>query len=99
MLRTRAWPHCRRPSAVMTSQATASGQHTHPLLPTALQEEYRRTGLWEDTTLADLVRMWAERDPERMAIRGDTQLTYAQLWEAARRLAGSLRANGLAPGE
>jgi cyclohexanecarboxylate-CoA ligase len=71
----------------------------HPLLPAAKQEEFRRLGYWEDLTLAGIVRDWADRDPHRIAITGPTQVTYGELWERARRLAGSLQEAGLEPGE
>ena len=48
---------------------------------------------------ADIVQRGAERHPDRVAITGETQLTYAALWEQARRLAGTLVQAGLAPGE
>jgi len=71
----------------------------HPLLPLELQDEYRRVGYWEELTLASIVESWAERDPDRVAVTGATQLTYGDLWERARRVAGSLREAGLAQGE
>jgi acyl-CoA synthetase (AMP-forming)/AMP-acid ligase II len=70
----------------------------HPLLPPALQEEYRRLGYWEDRTLAEIVRDWAERDGDRLAITGSQPFTYGELWHSARRLAGTL-AERVAPGE
>ena len=63
---------------------------THPLLPPQLQVRFRELGYWEDLTLAEAVRDWAERDPQRVAITGPDPLSYGALWEAARRLAGSL---------
>ena len=70
----------------------------HPLLPPELQREYRSRGDWEDRTLAEIVRDWAERDPQRLAITGPQPLSYAELWSASRRLAGTL-AEGVPPGE
>jgi acyl-CoA synthetase (AMP-forming)/AMP-acid ligase II len=70
----------------------------HPLLPAGLQDEYRGLGYWEDRTLAEIVRDWAERDPERTAITGPQPFTYDELWQSGRRLAGSL-AEDVAPGE
>ncbi|MHB8335672.1 MAG: class I adenylate-forming enzyme family protein [Acidimicrobiales bacterium] len=75
------------------------GTNSHPLLSAELQDEYRRLGYWEDLTLAMMVESWAERDPHRIAVTGETQLTYAELWERARRVAGSLREGGLEDGE
>ncbi len=54
----------------------------HPLLPDALQEEYRRLGYWEDRTLAEIVREWAARDPERTAVTGPGPFTYDKLWRS-----------------
>jgi acyl-coenzyme A synthetase/AMP-(fatty) acid ligase len=71
----------------------------HPLLPADVQAEYRRLGHWEQTTLADIVQRGAHLHPDRIAITGETQLTYGQLWEQARRLAGTLAQAGLEPGE
>ena len=63
---------------------------THPLLPPELQVRFRELGYWEDLTLAEAVRDWAERDPQRVAITGPDPLSYGALWQAARRLAGTL---------
>jgi acyl-coenzyme A synthetase/AMP-(fatty) acid ligase len=71
----------------------------HPLLPAEVQDEYRRLGYWEDTTLADIVQLGAVSHPDRIAITGETQLTYGQLWQQSGRLAGTLREAGLQPGE
>jgi acyl-coenzyme A synthetase/AMP-(fatty) acid ligase len=83
----------------MCTESQASSRHQHPLLPLEVQEEFRRLGYWEDITLADIVQRGAERHPDRVAITGETQLTYAELWEQSRRLAGTLVEAGLAPGE
>jgi acyl-coenzyme A synthetase/AMP-(fatty) acid ligase len=82
----------------LLSGTRAEGRYLHPLLPQDKQEEYRRAGHWEDITLPDIVRSWAERDPERVAVTGESRLTYAELWDQARRLAGALAAAGLEPG-
>jgi acyl-CoA synthetase (AMP-forming)/AMP-acid ligase II len=71
----------------------------HPLLPLELQDEFRRLGHWEGITLADVVADWAERDPDRPAITGPHPVTYGELWERARRVAGSLAAAGLRQGD
>ncbi len=76
-----------------------SGQTPHPLLPAAVQESYRRSGYWEDVTLAEVVRERALREPARPAIVGERALSYGELWESASRLAGTLAAAGLQPGE
>ena len=56
----------------------------HPLLPPEVQEEFRRLGLWEDLTLADVVADWATRHPDRPAVIGPHEVTYGELWEQAR---------------
>lgn len=79
----------------MNSMDSFRSTNSHPLLSAELQEEYQRLGYWEELTLAMLVESWAERDPDRIAVTGETRLSYAQLWEQARRVAGSLRDAGL----
>ena len=70
----------------------------HPLLSADLQKEYRRLGQWEDRTLAEIVREWAQRDPGRPAITGPDPFTYGELHAAGRRLAGVL-SETVEPGE
>ncbi len=55
----------------------------------------------EHATVADLLAGAAARYPDRVALRDAQQqsLTYAQLYDAARRLAGGLRALGVQPGQ
>lgn len=83
----------------MQHETVSRVEHAHPLIPLELQSEWRRFGYWGDLTLAKIVESWVERDPNRIAITGDYQLTYAQLWEKARRVAGALREAGLEPGQ
>src|SRR5262245_40934300 len=71
----------------------------HPLLPLEIQAEYRRLGFWEGITLAEVVAERAAQHPQRMAIIGPEPLSYAELWQRARRLAGYLVDAGLQPGE
>jgi acyl-CoA synthetase (AMP-forming)/AMP-acid ligase II len=73
--------------------------HAHPLLPEELQAEYRRRGDWEGITLAQIVEDWATRDPDRPAVVGPQPLSYGELWQQARRVAGALQDGGLQPGE
>jgi acyl-CoA synthetase (AMP-forming)/AMP-acid ligase II len=72
---------------------------THTLLPVDLQAKYRRLGYWEDLTLAEIVADRAARHPDRAAIVGPQPLTYGELWQRARRLAGWLVEAGMEPGE
>src|SRR3954465_13182684 len=73
--------------------------YPHPLLSPELQDEYRRRGDWDGLTLAQIVADWAAREPERPVIVGPHPLTYGELWEQARRVAGALQDSGLEPGE
>jgi acyl-CoA synthetase (AMP-forming)/AMP-acid ligase II len=77
----------------------AAKSSPHPLLPLELQEEYRRLDYWQGLTLAEIVAAWATRAPSRAAVVGPTPLTYAQLWQAAQRVAGTLAAADVEPGE
>jgi acyl-coenzyme A synthetase/AMP-(fatty) acid ligase len=71
----------------------------HQLLPPDVQAEYHRNGYWEGITLAQIVQDWAEREPARPAVTGPRSLSYGDLWEGARRLAGTLLDSGMRPGE
>ena len=52
------------------------------------------------TNLAGLLTDRAARSPDRVAVKlGDIQLSYAELDEAAGRVAGLLRAKGMRPGD
>ena len=81
----------------MNTVSQASPRYPHPLLPVEIQERYRSLGFWEDITLADIVQRGAHHHPDRVAITGETQLSYAQLWEQSCRLAGTLGEAGLRP--
>src|SRR5688572_16361733 len=70
-----------------------------PLLPTEVQAEYRRLKFWEGITLAEVVAERAAMHPLRAAIVGPHRLTYADLFQHARRLAGNLVDAGMQPGE
>ena len=83
----------------MPTEGQTRARHQHPLLPPELQEEYRRRGDWSGVTLAQIVADWAARDPSRPAVVGPQPLTYGELWEQARRVAGALQDAGLQPGE
>ena len=81
------------------SQMITSNRDGHPLLSSEIQDEYRRLGYWEETNLAMLVESWAQSDPNRTAVTGETRLSYGQLWDQARRVAGVLREAGFQEGE
>lgn len=62
----------------------------HPLLPSDLQRLYVAEGYWEQKTLAEIVAAWATLTPDSPALLGATATSYAQLDQAAQRLAGAL---------
>ncbi|MFF9559680.1 (2,3-dihydroxybenzoyl)adenylate synthase [Streptomyces albus] len=60
---------------------------------------YRAEGYWTGTTLGAVLRNSARRTPRHTALVADGQrLSYAELDEAADRVAAGLRAHGLRPG-
>jgi acyl-CoA synthetase (AMP-forming)/AMP-acid ligase II len=83
----------------MSGNGGTTTTYQHPLLPAELQAEYRRRGDWEGITLAQIVEQGAEAHPDRPAVVGPQPLTYGELWEQARRVAGALQDSGLEPGE
>ena len=83
----------------MSGNGGTTTTYQHPLLPAELQAEYRRRGDWEGITLAQIVEQRAEAHPDRPAVVGPQPLTYGELWEQARRVAGALQDSGLEPGE
>src|SRR3954471_11141503 len=83
----------------MSGAVVATPTHPHPLLPAELQAEYRRRGDWEGITLAQIVERRAAEHPGRPAVVGPDPLSYGELWERARRVAGALQHSGLEPGE
>ena len=83
----------------MSGNGGITTTYQHPLLPAELQAEYRRRGDWEGITLAQIVEQRAEAHPDRPAVVGPQPLTYGELWEQARRVAGALQDSGLEPGE
>ena len=62
---------------------------------------YRRKGYWGDATLADYWRMAVLCSPEKEAVTDlqGTSYSYAELDEAAGRVAAYLRGIGIAPGD
>jgi acyl-CoA synthetase (AMP-forming)/AMP-acid ligase II len=83
----------------MSGKADSGTAYQHPLLPAELQAEYRRRGDWQGITLAQIVEQRAAEHPDRPAVVGPHPLTYGDLWEQARRVAGALEDGGLKPGE
>ncbi len=61
---------------------------------------FYEAGHWRDDTIYALARGWAERRPNAFALRDrHRRATYATLVEAADRLAASLHASGVKPGQ
>ena len=59
---------------------------------------YREQGLWDGTTLFDILACAARRDPAKTAlVDGERRSSYADLERDATRLAASLSALGIAP--
>jgi acyl-CoA synthetase (AMP-forming)/AMP-acid ligase II len=83
----------------MSGKGETTTTYEHPLLPVELQAEYRHRGDWEGITLAQIVEQRAAEHPERAAVVGPHPLTYGELWEQARRVAGALQDSGFEPGE
>jgi acyl-CoA synthetase (AMP-forming)/AMP-acid ligase II len=63
-------------------------------------EEHTRAGFWRDDTFYDLVRGWAQRSGDRIAVRSASgDLTYGKLIELANAFASDLDAAGLTQGQ
>jgi acyl-CoA synthetase len=66
----------------------------------AVVEEYTRAGYWDDETLADRIRLHAERRPDGIAFADDRhEITWREYDEQSSRLAAQFVAAGLAPGD
>lgn len=65
------------------------------------RREYRQKGYWGDATLADCFKMSAQNYPDKCAIVDlqGARYTYAQLNEAASKVAKFLKAEGVKPGD
>ncbi|WP_188399955.1 medium-chain fatty-acid--CoA ligase [Sporomusa sp. GT1] len=65
------------------------------------KQEYRQKGYWGDATLADYWKMSVLSSPDKTAVidRQGTRYTYAELDDAAGRVASFLQVTGVAPGE
>jgi AMP-binding enzyme len=83
----------------MPEEGAAKPRYEHPLPPREPQEQYRERGDWEGVTLAQIVEGWAVCDPDRPVVLGPTPLSYGELWDRARCVAGALEDAGLRPGE
>ncbi|WP_214367779.1 class I adenylate-forming enzyme family protein [Pseudonocardia sp. H11422] len=71
---------------------------------TSLSDEriraFRAAGHWRESTIYALVREHADHTPEKVAVRErDRQVTYAELVDAADRLAATLHGHRVRPGQ
>ncbi|RYE51981.1 MAG: hypothetical protein EOP18_11515 [Rhizobiaceae bacterium] len=58
------------------------------------------SGDWRNLTMADLARQRVRDDPDRILIvEGEGKLRASEIWQRAQRLASSLLARGLRPGD
>ena len=71
----------------------------HPLLPAELQRSYRERGLWEDTSLFEILSARAEANPEAPLYLGEEPKTYGQVADAAAAFAAALAADGVGVGD
>ena len=71
--------------------------------PAELAERYRAAGYWRDETLGGLLRDWAARSGDAVAVRsgrpGGPCLSYSELDRRADATAAGLRSLGIAPGD
>jgi acyl-CoA synthetase (AMP-forming)/AMP-acid ligase II len=82
----------------MSRNAQATQNLLTRLTP-AMAEEFRRTGLWADTTIFQAVQQNAQRGPERPAVRDrHGVVSYRTLVNLAEAVAAELELAGLQPG-
>jgi acyl-CoA synthetase (AMP-forming)/AMP-acid ligase II len=63
-------------------------------------KRFCEAGYWNEEIMADYVRGWAEREPDRVALRTpDRDITFGEYYAAALRLANSLLGLGLRKGD
>jgi len=66
--------------------------------PAELAAAYRRDGVWESITVAEMVERTARAVPDKVAVvYGATRISYAELVRQARSLAGALLDGGIGP--
>ena len=68
--------------------------------PADVADEYRRQGYWRGVDLGSLLRSWAERYGDRVAlVHEGIRVTYTELDAWADRMAAGFLAHGIRPGE
>src|SRR5882672_6880453 len=66
--------------------------------PADVAAQYRRDGVWEGITVAEMVERAARAHPDKVAVvHGARRITYVEVVRDARRLAGALLERGIAP--
>ncbi|MGI9415398.1 MAG: class I adenylate-forming enzyme family protein, partial [Hyphomicrobiales bacterium] len=66
----------------------------------ATAEKFTAAGYWNDDIIADYVRGWAEKTPDKAALRtADAEISYSELYRASLRLANALLGLGLSKGD
>ncbi|MEU6581991.1 AMP-binding protein [Nocardia sp. NPDC046763] len=84
-----------------TSTASTATDHRDGFVPFPddLAEQYRQAGYWAGRPLGELLRDAARQWPDRPALLGDAETSYAALDLAADRMAHGLLALGIRPGD
>jgi len=68
--------------------------------PAEAADRFRRLGLWEDITVAEMVERTMRAMPDKAAVVfNDQRISYAELVRSSRRLAAALLDLGLKPGD
>ena len=71
-----------------------------PRHSSAAIEKFTAAGYWNDDIIADYVRGWAEKTPDKVALKTpDQEITYSELYAASLRFANSLLDLGLVKGD
>jgi 2,3-dihydroxybenzoate-AMP ligase len=66
--------------------------------PTDVAAQYRRDGVWEGITVAEMFERAARAHPDKVAVvHGALRITYSEMVRAARRMAGALLIRGITP--
>ena len=66
--------------------------------PADLAAAYRRDGVWQGITVAEMVERTARALPDKIAVvHATTRIAYAELVQQARQLAGALLESGIGP--
>ena len=84
----------------MLAGPTCAHEYTADALQHRPLQEFTRAGFWRDDTFYDLARGWAERTPDRVAVRSaNGDITYERLLGLVDAFASDLDAAGLTQGQ